>query len=137
MKTSKNGVLIRLEMGEELISRLIEIFSQEKGMTGSFSVIGATTEIELGFYSLTKKEYHWQTFTGEYEITGGIGNVSYFEDTPVVHLHTTIADDAFNAFGGHVRKLVVGATCEISLVFHEHLLEREAVPEIGLNLWKL
>lgn len=132
-----NEILFRFERGEELISGLIEHFSVRKGKSGSFTVIGATTSIELGFYSLEKKEYHWREFIGEFEITGGVGNVSFFEGKPIVHLHSTIADAEFNAFGGHVRKLVVGATCEVSLQFHENRLEREFVPEIGLNLWKL
>ena len=133
----KNGMLLRLERGEELISKLISLFLEGKQKTGSFTVIGATTDTELGFYSLEKKVYHWKSFAGEYEITGGVGNISFFEGKPVVHLHTTIADAEFNAYGGHVRKLVVGATCEVSLVFHDKVLEREGVEEIGLNLWKL
>lgn len=137
MRSGTNTMLVRFEKGEELVSGLLGIFSKEERKTGSFTVIGATSEIELGFYSLEKKAYHWQTFIGEYEITGGVGNISHFEGSPIVHLHTTIADEAFRAFGGHVRKLVVGATCEVSLVFHDEKLEREFVPEIGLNLWKL
>lgn len=132
-----DGVLMRFEHGDELISGLIEHFSQGNGESGSFTVIGATTSIELGFYTLEKKEYHWRDFIGEFEITGGVGNISYFNGKPVVHLHTTIADAQFNAFGGHVRKLIVGATCEVAVHFHEQKLEREFIPEIGLNLWKL
>lgn len=134
----QESILVRFEKGEELVSGLIEVFSQmNEKRSGTFNVIGATTDIELGFYSLHKKEYHWKSFVGEYEVTGGVGNISYFDGKPVVHLHTTIADAEFSAFGGHVRKLVVGATCEVSLVFHDKVLERESVPEIGLNLWKL
>ena len=128
---------MRAEKGEELISELLRFFSDTKHPSASFTVIGATSDVELGFYSLTKKEYHWKNFVGEYEITGGVGNIAYFEGKPVVHLHTTIADADFKAFGGHVRRLVVGATCEVTLLFHENVHEREFVPEIGLNLWKL
>ena len=138
IRKEKSGVLVRFEKGEELISGLIEVISQmDAKKSGAFNVIGATTDIELGFYSLNKKEYHWKSFVGEYEVTGGVGNISYFDGRPVVHLHTTIADAEFSVFGGHVRKLVVGATCEVSLIFHDKVQEREPVDKIGLNLWKL
>ncbi len=139
MKSLKNehSLIIRFERGEELISGMQKLFPEESYKSGSFTVIGATTNIELGFYSLDTKQYHWRSFVGEYEVTGGVGNIAYFEGKPVVHLHTTIADADFTAFGGHVRKFIVGATCEVTLVFHENTLEREFVSEIGLNLWKL
>jgi predicted DNA-binding protein with PD1-like motif len=137
IRENADAVLIRFERGDELISGLIDLFSLDNSKSGTFTVIGATTSIELGFYTLEKKEYHWREFIGEFEVTGGVGNISYFEGKPVVHLHSTIADAEFNAFGGHVRKLVVGATCEVTIRFHENTLEREFIPEIGLNLWKL
>ena len=137
IKANENCALVRFECGEELISLLVGMFSGTEARSGSFTLIGATSSIELGFYSLEKKAYHWKIFNGEYELTGGIGNISFFEGSPVVHLHTTIADSDFNAYGGHVRKLIVGATCEVTIDFHKETLIREPVPEIGLNLWKL
>ena len=130
------GALLRYERGEELVSCLAA-FAREVGRTGSFTVIGATSEIELGFYHLDRKEYEWKVFSGEFEVTGGVGNIAFHGEDPIVHLHTTIADNRFAAFGGHVRRLIVGATCEVSLSFHPDKLERAMDDGIGLKLWEL
>ena len=126
MKTRKvtNGYLIKFSTGEEPVGGLIEFCSANAISAGSFTAIGATTHVALGFYSLEKKQYHWKDFIGEFEITGGVGNISIYEGKPLIHMHTTIADEEFNAFGGHVKSLVVGATCEVVLTTYAELLER-------------
>ncbi len=128
--------LVRLEKGEELIEAL-SLFTQKTGKTSSFTVLGAATEAELGFYHLGSKKYDWKSFKGEFEIVGGAGNTAYFDGLPVVHFHITLAGDDYKAFGGHVRRLVVGATCEVTVIFHEKRLNRAKNDEVGLNLWNL
>ncbi len=139
MRTRKteNGYLLKLSTGEELVAGLIEFCISNHIVAGSFTAIGATTKTMLGFYSLEKKEYHWKEFSGEFEITGGVGNISFFEGKPVIHMHTSIADEVFNAFGGHVKSLVVGATCEVVLTTYAEPLERKLDAQVGLNLWGL
>ena len=139
MKTRKteSGYLLKLSTGEELVSELSQFCLENAIFAGSFTVIGATTQIDLGFYSLTKKEYSWREFSGEFEITGGVGNITIFEQKPVIHMHTAISDEAFNAYGGHVKSLVVGATCEVVLVVYTKTMERKFDAEVGLNLWGL
>jgi predicted DNA-binding protein with PD1-like motif len=135
-KIAGDQAQMRLERGEELITALVDL-THGSERTFSFTVIGATTDVELGFYHLEKKEYSWKRFVGEFEVVGGVGNSALFGNEPFVHLHATIADEDFRAYGGHVRKLIVGATCEVSVVFHEEPLRRERDEEIGLNLWDL
>ena len=137
IRKTEHGYLLRLITGEELVSKLMEFFIEQKLQAATFTAIGATTEITLGFYSLTKKEYHWKEFSGEFEIASGVGNISTFEGKPVVHMHTSISDEEMRAFGGHVKKLVVGATCEVVLTTYAEPLERKADAAVGLNLWGL
>ena len=136
-RKTESGFFIKLNTGEELVTELVRFCSESGIKAGSFTAIGATTKIMLGFYSLEKKQYHWKEFSGEFEITGGVGNIALFEGKPVVHMHTSIADAAFNAFGGHVKSLVVGATCEVVLTAYEEMLERKSDVGVGLNLWGL
>ena len=139
MQTRKieSGYLMKFSTGEEIVSGLVKFCIDSRIVCGSFTAIGATTKVTLGFYSLAKKEYHWKEFFGEFEITGGVGNIAMFEEKPMVHMHTSIADAAFNAFGGHVKSLVVGATCEVVLTIYAEKLERKADVGVGLNLWGL
>ena len=139
MQTRKieSGYLMKFSTGEELVSRLVQFCTDNHIVAGSFTVIGATTKVVLGFYSLNKKEYHWKEFFGEFEIAGGVGNIAMFEEKPMVHMHTSVADEEFNTFGGHVKILVVGATCEVVLTTYAELLERKPDSAVGLNLWGL
>ncbi len=134
-RKTESGYLIKFSTGEELVSCLVQFCTNNHIVAGSFTAIGATTKVSLGFYSLHKKEYHWKEFLGEFEITGGVGNIAVFEEKPVIHMHTTIADEEFNAFGGHVKSLVVGATCEVVLTTYAEPLERKFDEKVGLNLW--
>ncbi len=133
----KNGYLIRFFRGEELVSSLKNFSIQNDVRAGTFTVIGATTKIELGFYSLGHKEYSWKLFEGEFEVTGAGGNIGMFQEEVVIHLHATIADINFNAYGGHVRSMVVGATCEVVITIFDEMIERKFDEDIGLNLWNI
>ena len=128
------GSMLRFEKGDELMSVLVKFIADNQLPFASFTLIGATTDVELGFFSLKDKDYKWKNFTGEYEIVGGVGNISLLEEKPMIHLHITIADDEYRTHGGHVRKLIVGATCELTLFVSKERIERKFDEVVGLNL---
>ena len=134
-KTDK-GYFVRIMRGEEIIETLGMFAAREGITTALFHAIGAVTEVELGFYSLGKKEYHWKTFQDEFEILSATGNITLLEGKPFIHLHAVIGDAQFNAYGGHVKRGIAGATCEVVLMPHDTKLERTFDSDIGLNLWK-
>ena len=69
------------------------------------------------------------------EITSLQGNVAWDGDEPVIHLHGTFSDESMQAFGGHIKELQVGGTCEILLHrWYKDALTRQADPATGLNL---
>ena len=131
------GFMFRFEKGDELMSMLTKFIADNQTPFASFTLIGATTDVELGFFSLKDKDYHWKNFTGEYEIVGGVGNIALLEEKPIIHLHITIADDEYRTYGGHVKKLIVGATCELTLFVSKERVERKYDEETGLNLLEL
>ena len=139
MQVRKNeyGYIVRFEAGEEMIALLKKFCKENDFRAAAFTAIGATTKIELGFYELSSKRYHWKEFSGEYEVTGGVGNISIFENDIVIHMHTSIADITYRAYGGHVRSLVVGATLEVVLTRFGDAIERKSDEKIGLNLWSI
>ena len=135
-KTSK-GYYCLLETGEEVVSTLEQFVKANDIRMSSFTMMGAVSHAELGYYTLSEKQYHWKTFDGEFEILGATGNVTNFQEEPVIHLHTTLSGADFIAFGGHVRRAIVAATCEIVMTTEEGTLERTFDDRVGLNLWKL
>lgn len=142
MKYTKqaNAYYICFKMGEELVSTLASLCKSAGIATASFQMIGGAKEVELGFYSLTKKAYDWKTFTADeasvqYELASGQGSVTMLNGEPIVHAHAVLGDSEFKTFGGHVRKLIVGATCELVLYPQTNIVERRKDDVTGLNLW--
>lgn len=106
--------LIKLDNGEQLMSALKTFVEDTKLKGGWINIIGSAQQMTLGFYDLDKKQYEWQDFNGQYEITGVTGNLAHEEQNqPVFHLHGTFAGRDFKTVGGHVKDLVAGATVEI------------------------
>lgn len=141
-RNTTNGWLLCFETGDELIEALRQFATTHNISCGTFTAIGAASEVELGFYDLPNKTYYWKTFSGMFELTSGIGNISKhvsapLDDKTVIHMHGTFADADYRVFGGHVRKLVVGATVELVLCVSSEPLLREYDEKTGLNLWKL
>lgn len=135
------GYFLCLETGEELVERLKTFISQHEIRAGAFTAIGAASEIDLGFYDLPNKSYRWKTFSGMFELASGVGNVSVLAirngEEPVIHMHAVFTDADYRAFGGHVRRMITGASCEISLVPHDTRLIRTFDETTGLNLFDI
>jgi len=130
--------LIRLDKGELLVESLTDFVKQQKIAGGWVSAVGAAASVELGFYVLEAKEYHWKKFEQLLEITSLQGNVAWKGEEPLLHLHGTFSDENMQAIGGHVKELEVGGTCEIFLhIWNSDQLTRYQDPETGLNLLNL
>ena len=74
-----------------------------------------------------------------FEITSLVGNVTRKDDEPYLHIHINFSDEEGNAFGGHLVKVNISATCEIiiSEIIADEIdgnVGRKFNDEIGLNL---
>jgi predicted DNA-binding protein with PD1-like motif len=130
--------LVRLERGELLIENLTKLVRDES-ITGAWITgLGASEWAELGFYDLNGKSYKWKKLDQLMEITSLQGNVSWESDRPAIHLHATLSNNEMQAFGGHVKELQVGGTCELLLHrWYEGRLNRSDDPDTGLNLLEI
>ena len=41
------------------------------------------------------------------------GNVAWFENEPIVHMHGVFSDEEYKCFGGHVAKLVISIPAKL------------------------
>jgi len=131
------GYLIRLEGNEELIGAL-QSFAKGQSIKGALiSGIGTIYDAELGFYEREKREYIKKLFPGDYEVVSLSGNISYFEEKPVIHCHITISGKDFISYSGHLFSAKTAATMEIFLHTLEEKLNREFDPSHRLNLLSL
>ncbi len=136
-RLTETGYLISIEPSEEIVSTLVEFAQKNNILSGTVTTIGAVASVELGYYELTEKQYRWKTFKGTIEIVSATGNIALLEGKPIVHLHGVFSGTDFVAFGGHVRKAVVSAACEVVLIVHGEQLRRSFDEATGLNLWDL
>jgi uncharacterized protein len=140
MKVKFDGFnwLVRLEKGEFLVEELTKLVIQENIKGAWLSGVGAAQWAELGFYDLNAQKYNFKKLDQLLEITSLQGNVAWEGDKPVLHIHGSFSDEKMQAFGGHVKELSVGGTCEILLHrWYADKLERSQDPATGLKLLDL
>jgi len=130
--------LIRLGHGERLSAAIEQFVAESKIEGGWISGVGAASEVELGFYRLSSKEYKWQKFDSMMEIVSLAGNLARDEQGKVMfHLHGVFADDEYQTVGGHVKDFVAGATVELFIHRSYQPMQRKYDDDTGLQLLDL
>lgn len=131
----ENSCILVLERGQELISELNKFARDHSLKSAWLSGLGAAEKMTIGYYDLQKRDYVWTDINeGIIEILGLTGNLSRLNDEPLWHIHGTFSGTDLAAFGGHIKKMEVGLTCEIHLTYLENALERKYDESTGLNL---
>ncbi len=137
-KRYKDTIVVRIDKGEDIIKKLLELAVEEDILFSSISGLGAVDEVVLGIFDTENKKYISVTYTGDFEITSLVGSLSRKDGKPYIHAHMSIGNVIKNKFvGGHLNKAIVSATAEIILAVVDMVVERELNKEIGLNLFKL
>ncbi len=129
-----NKFILRFDKDEEVINGLVSFCNESSITAGFFSGIGACKEVELSSYDVDKKEYFSKSFQEKLEIVSLTGNVAKMEEKTIIHCHGSFSDPNMELIGGHVKKLIVSATCEILLILFDGKIERKYSKDIGLNL---
>ncbi len=130
--------LVRLQKGEKLVEQLTALVKDQKIGGAWLSGLGACENVELGFYNLGTKQYTWKKLDQPLEITGLQGNISWDTSEPVLHIHGSFSDSNMQAWGGHVKELEVGGTCEVLIHrWYENGLTRQLDEPTGLKLLDL
>ena len=97
-----NHYILRLEKNEEIITKIKELCLKENITLGSITGLGASNLIEIGLFNVDTKEYKTKTYTGMFEITSLVGNISRKENEPYLHLHINFSDETNITKGGHL-----------------------------------
>lgn len=130
----KEKYILRFDLEEEVVGGLIEFAQVEKIDAAHFTAIGASGEILLSSYNLESKQYEDRSIQEDLEITGMVGNIALMENKLIIHAHGTFSRKDFSVIGGHVKKLIVSATCEVHLTRLSGKMERVYNEQTGLNL---
>lgn len=135
-KVDFNHFVIRIDKGEEIISKIKEFCEIENVRCGSILGLGAANYVKVGLFDTEYKKYNSKEFSGPMEITSLVGNISTQDGKIYLHCHINLCDSSMNVFGGHLNECVIGATCEIIITVIDGVVERKFDDVIGLNLFK-
>lgn len=132
-QTTQGWTLI-LEKGELLIESLTDFCKREQITAGWLHGLGAALETELGYYQLDQQRYEFKTLDEVLEIASLHGNIALKDGQPFVHAHVLLSDADLRCYGGHLKELTVGGTCEVNLQVESTIWRRIHDETVGLDL---
>ena len=132
---SARRFLLQLEHGEEVKDKLRGFADEHNVGAGVMRGLGAADSGELDFYHLPGQQHEAFPVDEATEVASLVGNMTRGEDgEAIVHVHATLCRRDGSTLGGHVKRLVVGATLEIDLEVFPGTLRRKLDPAVGLPL---
>jgi predicted DNA-binding protein with PD1-like motif len=125
--------ILCFDRGEDVMAELQKFCTNKNIRAGFFWGIGAAERVSLAEYSLEKKEYQTVEHPEPLEIASFTGNIAVAEGNIMLHAHGVFST-LKKVYAGHVQKMTVGVTCEITLTALPGEMKREYSEEIGLKL---
>jgi len=131
---SQNKSILRIDKGEECLG-VLKSLAEEKNLSFTFSIIGACSFVELGYFAPKTKKYFSKEFHADsIEIVSMSGTIAWFEDKPVIHAHGVFSNENYETFGGHIVKLIISLTGETVIDWLPEKIIKKYDDETGLNL---
>ena len=120
---------------EDLFDAIIEMVNKHDIKSGLINVIGALNKFTIGFFDLKSKEYKFKTFEEDVELISGMGNISYKNGAPLIHIHAAIGRDDLSIIGGHLTQpTIISVTGEVYIYGIGKKLNRIEDTQFGLSL---
>ncbi|MFX1479683.1 MAG: PPC domain-containing DNA-binding protein [Promethearchaeota archaeon] len=128
----------KVEPDEDIIESIIQMIKKHDIKSGLVNCIGALKQFTIGYFDINTKEYLSKTFNEYIELISCIGNISFMDDKPVVHLHISIGRRDYTMIGGHlIQPSIVSITGEVYILEIDRTLERSRDPLFDLSLLKI
>jgi predicted DNA-binding protein with PD1-like motif len=134
-RVSERRFFLQFEHGEEIKEKLRAFANEHEIGAGVLSGVGAAERCELDFYHLPEQRHESIEVNEAAEVAGLVGNLTRGEDgRAIAHVHATLGRSDGSTVGGHVERMVAGATLEIDLEVLPGTLRRKLDPRVGLQL---
>ncbi len=132
---------IRMERGEEIMSKILEVCQKEKILSAIYSGIGGCSEAEVQTFIPEKGKFETETIKGTLELVSINGNVITDElDQYYQHAHALFSfkeGTEHRIVAGHMKSITVLYTAEIELrPVTGGVIKREYCAETGTGFWK-
>jgi len=121
---TESQFFIRLDRGEKVNETLKKYCIDNDIKCARIHGLGALENVELGYYDYHKDLYSSRLFEKEFELLSMEGNISMMEGEPFVHLHVSLSDEEYRAFGGHMFDGEVAVTVECWIEVFDHTFIR-------------
>lgn len=105
--------LFSIFKGEDLLQAIQHFSHHHQVRCGLINAIGAVERATFGIYDQKAKKYIKHNLEKELEIISLCGNISLFDDKPMVHAHVVFSDSEGKATGGHVMAGTRVFSCEV------------------------
>lgn len=131
-----NTCYARFDRGEEVTECLKTLCEKEGIRLATVQALGATDNFTVCVYDTIEKEYHFLDYNTAHEIVSLVGSVNTMNGEYYSHLHMSAANTAGNVVGGHLKRAVISATCEMTIFITDGTLDRFKDEVTGLNLYR-
>lgn len=125
-----------IDPGEEVLEQVETIAQAEQIKLASVQALGAVGAFTVGVFHTAEKQYHANSFMGDFEIVSLTGTINTMDGAFYAHLHMSAGNERGEVFGGHLNRAVVSATCEMVITLIDGRVDRFRSEEIGLNLFR-
>lgn len=135
---SKRIIIAKIEPNEDLIDSIINLVKKYDINSGVINCIGALKKFTIGFYDINSKNYKLKTFEEYVELISCIGNLSYKDKEPIIHLHVSLGRSDFSVIGGHLSQpSIISVTGEVKIFEIDQKLFRAEDSQFNLSLLNL
>ena len=125
----------RLSEGVDLLNSLREVVKKYNVRSGIINLIGSLKKVRVGYYSRERGEYLSREADGFFELVSCMGNISWKDKEPIIHIHMAVSNKDGEILLGHVLDgNIVDATVEYVIIEFKDLIERGFDESTGLNL---
>ena len=130
---------IRVDKGEEIIEKVLEVCRKEGIKSACFSGIGGCSKAELQTFIPENGSFETETIEGMLELINVTGNVVSENDQLFHHTHAAFSykdRSEHRMAAGHMKSLTVLYTAEIELCpVIGGTISRKHDPETGTGFW--
>ncbi len=129
--------VVRLDKGEEIMETMRAFLVERDIRAGYFLARGGLSELTLKYYRVDKRGYKERQIAAQVEVVSLLGNVARLDGEPIIHAHTTVGDEEYRTYSGHLGEGRVKPLLEIFLTPLPGELRRVQDQERNLSLLDL
>ncbi len=139
MQYAKHGdhYVARLDEGEEVMDAMRRFLVEHHIRAGYFLAWGGFSQLTLKYYQVREHTYKERTLDTQVEVVSLLGNIARLNGEPMIHAHTTVGDEDFQTFSGHLGAGMVKPLLEVFLTPFPGELRRVRDEQHNLSLLDL